>query len=359
MTKNEWLSIGYDKNIIDREECDKVSFESAYHSWFCMKLDRIKNQSCDRIEAAYFRYYKDSPFVRQAVSDMSDAMIVEFLASCILKNGNMNQKEFLRCFQIVNNVLVYCRDLNLGGAQLHDWNRIKRYLPLDSLKTDAKYENAVPAADVSRLFHSVVDLKVYALKQDSCLCLCMNFYLGLRIGELAALTFKDFDFERGVVRIYKTESRFYRRGNEGERIGSAVCHVSEHTKTVNGIRELPILPEVKFFYDRIKAFHEHMGYDSEYLCYDGRDVQFTRSLDTTLRRLCLLCDVSYFNSHMIRKTFATMLHFGGVPTRVISDLMGHSEIRTTENSYILSYGKNYQSIYNYMRGALNYENLEN
>lgn len=359
MTKGEWLSIGYDKNIIDCEECEKISFDAAYRSWFCMKLDRIKSQSCDRIEAAYFKYYKDSPFVQKAISEISDTNIIDFLTSCILRNGNMNQKEFLRCFQIVNNVLVYCRDLNLGGAQLHDWSRIKRYLPFDALKVTIKRENAVPAVDVSRLFDAVVNSKIYSLKQNSCLCLCMNFYLGLRIGELAALTFKDFDFERGVVRIYKTESRYYERGREGERVGAVVCHVSEHTKTINGIRELPILPEVKFFHDKIKAFHEHMGYDSEYLCYDGRDVMFTRSLDKTLHKLCQLCDVSYFNSHMIRKTFATMLHFGGVPTRVISDLMGHSEIRTTENSYILSYGKNYQSIYDYMRGALNYEKMCN
>lgn len=43
---------------------------------------------------------------------------------------------------------------------------------------------------------------------------------------------------------------------------------------------------------------------------------------------------------MIRKTFATMLHASGMPTRYISDLLGHSEMVTTERNYILTYKDN-------------------
>ena len=57
----------------------------------------------------------------------------------------------------------------------------------------------------------------------------------------------------------------------------------------------------------------------------------------------------------IRKMFATMLHFANVPTRVIADLMGHSEIGTTENSYILSFANSYTRMYEYMKDALRYK----
>ena len=67
-----------------------------------------------------------------------------------------------------------------------------------------------------------------------------------------------------------------------------------------------------------------------------------------------LCDMRYFNTHLIRKTFATMLHDGGVPTRAISDLLGHSDIATTENSYILSYADKYEQYLRYMRSALKF-----
>lgn len=354
MTKSEWLEIGYEKHIIDTEDHEEVSFQDAYKDWFLMKLNRIREQSCDRIEVTYNRYYSGNPFVSKYVSKITESDIIDFLTACILKNGSMNLKEFRRCIQIANNVLVYCKDLNIGGAGLYDWDKIKRYLPIDSLEVQAKREYAVPMRDVRTMIDLVVNHKIYAIKQSACLCLCMNFYLGLRIGELAALTFKDFDFDRGVVKVYKTESKFYNRTVDGDRIGAMVYRVVENTKTIYSVREIPVLPEVKFFFDCIKAHHEHMKYESEYLCYDGSDVVFSMSLDTCLRKLCQLCDIKYFNSHVIRKTFATMLHYSGVPTRVISDLMGHAEVSTTENSYILSFGKNYQSMYDYMRGALNY-----
>ena len=64
--------------------------------------------------------------------------------------------------------------------------------------------------------------------------------------------------------------------------------------------------------------------------------------------------MDYFNSHKIRKTFASTLHDNGVPTRVISDLMGHSLLSTTENCYILSRSENYVNVYNYMQDGLKY-----
>ena len=105
--------------------------------------------------------------------------------------------------------------------------------------------------------------------------------------------------------------------------------VVDNCKTVYSVREIPLLPEVKRFYDLIREWQEVHKIDTPYLCDDGDGVILVQSLATTLRKLCLLCDVPYFHSHMIRKTFATKLHFSGVPTRVISDLMGHAEIGTT------------------------------
>lgn len=354
MTKKEWLDIGYEKNLIDLEVCEKVKFKDVYAEWFQMKLHKIKNQSCDRIEVSWKRYYEDSPLVELPVSDISESDIIKFLTACILRNGNMTYKEFGRCIQIVNNVLVYAKDLEIGGAGLYDWDKIKRYLPMDKLASGMKKEFAVSPANVKKMIDLVVNHKIYNVKQSACLCLCMNFYLGLRIGELASLTFKDFDFDRNVVRIYKTESKFFNRAEDGSRLGTMVYRVVDECKSIYSVREVPLLPEAKHIYEKIVQHHKKNGYTSEYLAYDGKDTILVRSLDRTLRRLCLLCDIDYFNSHEIRKTFATMLHFNGVPTRIISDLMGHSEIAVTENSYILSYANNYDNLYNYMKNALRY-----
>lgn len=355
MTETEWLSIGYQNNLIEILNQEQIKFCDAYVAWFRMKMTCVKSSSLDRIEVTYNRYFIGHPLVEKCISKITEKDIIDFLTPLILSDARMTLKELQRILQILRGTLVYFRDINKGGVCLYDWEKIKRYIPMDKLDSSQKQECAVSAVQVEKLMEHVVKHKIYSQKQCGCLALCMNFYLGLRIGELASLTFNDFDFERGVIKIYKTESKFYERLEDGSKIGCMVYRVVDNCKTVYSVREVPILPEVKQFYELIKEWHDIHKIESPYLADDGDGVILVQSLATTLRKLCNLCDIPYFHSHMIRKTFATKLHFSGVPTRVISDLMGHAEIGTTENSYILSYGKNYTKITEYMRNALDYK----
>lgn len=355
MTEAEWLSIGYEKNIIEIMNSEEIAFHDAYTAWFRMKMTCVKPPSLDRIEVTYNRYYDGHPIVEKYISKITEQDIIDFLTPIIMSDARITLKELQRILQIIRGTLVYFRDIKKGGVCLYDWERIKRHIPMSKLDTTLKQETAVPAAHVEKLIEHVTRFKVYSQKQCGCLALCMNFFLGLRIGELASLTFNDFDFERNVIKIYKTESKFYERLEDGSKIGCMVYRVMDDCKTVYSVREIPILPEVKQFYELIKDWHDVHKIDSPYLADDGDEVILVQSLATTLRKLCQLCDVPYFHSHMIRKTFATKLHFSNVPTRVISDLMGHAEIGTTENNYILSYGKNYSKVMEYMHNALDYK----
>ncbi len=171
---------------------------------------------------------------------------------------------------------------------------------------------------------------------------------------MASLTWQDVDLQGRVVRICKTETKAYRRDENGERCGAMVYAVVEDVKTVYSVREIPLLPEAVYILEKLREHHDRCGYKNQYLAYDGRDTVRVRSLDRTLRKLCQYCDVKYFSTHMIRKTFATMLHGSGMPTRYISDLMGHSDMVTTERNYILSYRDNYNALLGYMHKGLDF-----
>lgn len=353
MTENEWLSIGYDKGIIDINPEEEITFNDAYKKWFCMKMGFNRPPTMDRIEVTYNRYYACDPLFEKYISKITDNEIIHFLMRSIL-SFQVTYKELGRIMQIVTGTLNYMRDTGIGGCPLHDWEKIKRNLPLETLESGFKQEHAIKPVDVQTFLHKVIKENVYPEKYNTGLCLCMNFYLGLRIGELASLQFDDFDFERGVVKITKTESKSYTRDTSGEKIGTMVYTTSGNCKTVYSVREIPILPETAILFEKIRKNHDANDYKSPLLCYDGKDVIAIRQLDRTLRRICDLSGIGRFNSHMIRKTFGTIMHFNGVPTRVISDLMGHSEIGTTENSYILSFDKNYEQYREYMRNGLKY-----
>lgn len=354
MKLQEWIEIGMNSGVIDREPVQEMTFEQVYKKWFLMKFNVIKAQTCDRIECTWNRYYKGSRFAGTFVSAVDEAAVIRFLTAVVVGEG-VSARDFGRIFQIVNNVMVYAKDLGLGGARLLDWEKIRRYIPEGKLLPDLKQDFAVPRADVEKLFRLVVDEDVYPLKRSACLCLLLNFFLGLRVGELASLTWQDVDPDRRVVRIFKTQTKCYDRDPEGNRSGSMVYRVVDSTKTIYSVREVPLLPEAVYILHELQAHHKAQHYKSQYLAYDGSDTILVRSLDRTLRKLCRYCCVNYFSSHAIRKTFATMLHTSGMPTRYISDLLGHSEMITTERNYILTYRDNYDTLLAYMRQGLNFE----
>lgn len=357
MKLQEWIDIGVSTGVVDREPIQEMTFEEVYKKWFLMKIHVIKAQSCDRIECTYNKYYKGSLLVDLHVSVMDEAAVIRFLTGVVLGHG-VTQRDFGRIYQIVNNVMVYAKDLNLGGARLLDWNMIRRYIPDGNFIPDLKQDFAVPKADVEKMLHLVIDRDIYPVKRSACLCLLLNFFLGLRVGELAALTWKDVDLQRKVVRVFKTETKAYNRNADGEREGCMVYRVVDDVKTIYSVREIPLLPEALYVLEKLRAHHEAHQYKNQFLAYDGEDTILVRSLDRTLRKLCKYCEVNYFSTHKIRKTFATMLHASGMPTRYISDLLGHSEMITTERNYILTYQDNFNVMLGYMHKGLNFEMQE-
>lgn len=355
MNVDEWIKLGYSSGAVSVSEAEGVSFREAYRRWFLMKMNVIRAQSCDRLECTYNRYYAGSPIERRCVSEIDENTVIRFLTDILIGKGGITSKEFRRIYQIINNVMVYAKDLNIGGARLLDWELVRRYLPEEKITADLNPDFAVPRADVEKLLDCVVMKNIYPLKRSACLCLAMNFFLGLRVGELASLNWHDIDMQHKIVRVCKTETKSYERDEEGNRVGSMVYRVSENTKTVYSVREIPLLPEALFILEKLREHHKACGYDNRSLAYDGTTTILVRSLDRTLRRLCRLCEINFFNTHKIRKTFATMLHASGMPTRFISDLLGHSEMVTTERSYILSYRNNYDVLLDYMQHGLDFK----
>lgn len=337
MTKEAWIEEGYKLGIIKDVDIDEqVSFEAAYRAWFKTKINRIRPQSVDRIEVTYNKYYMFTDFVKMPVHSLDEATIYTFLNKILIERGNITKKEYGRIYQIVNNVMQYAFDIKLGHSYCVNWETVKRYIALENIKENVTKELSVSMEHRERFARAVLIDKIYSEKRSASLVLLLNFYLGLRIGELASLRWQDVNFKERFVFVHGTEVKSFARDNDGNRVGVVAYHAQDRTKTVHSVRRVPLVNESVYIIGELRKWHDAQGYESEFLAYDGGEQILTRSLEWTLRRLCILCDIPMINSHRIRKTFATELHQNGLPTKAISDLMGHAEIRTTENNYILS-----------------------
>lgn len=338
MLERDWLQIGYEKGIIDEIKLEEaLSFKEAYKIWFKSKINSIKPQSVDRIEVTYNRYYSSHEIAEKYIHELDEAYIVGFLNNYILRNGNITHKEFQRIFQIVNNTLNHANDLSMGHVKLINWGMIKRNVANNKIVTSEKKEFCISDEERKKLFDSVVYKHIYPQKQCACYCVLLNFYLGLRIGELSALKWSDINLEKKYVSIHTTETKGFERDKDGSRLNHVRYIVQDTTKTIHSVRKIPLVPEAVYLIIKLKEYQQKQGYDTEFLACDGTATILSKSIERTIRKLCELCEINYFSSHKIRKTFASQLHRNGVPTRIISDAMGHSEIRTTERNYIIHY----------------------
>lgn len=352
MDKNEWLAIGYEKGIIDElPETEQVFFETVYNSWFMTKVNRIRPQSVDRLEAVWRKYYRGSGFVRTPVHLVDEEQVYKFMNNIILHSGKITRKEYLRIYQIVNNVMLYASDLNIGHARAINWGIVKRYIAIDHFTVNGHQEFCVPETDRKKFFHAVLIDKLHPMKRSAGLCLCLNFFLGLRVSELAALRWEDVHLPERYVYVHSTQTRAYKRDESGARLENEYF-IQDTTKTLHSVRSIPLIRESVYILTELKKWHDRMGYTSPYLAYDGVDVVLSHSIDRTLHRICILCGIPCFNTHKIRKTFASELHRNGVPTKMISELMGHTDIRTTEQNYIIHYADTMQYVRQAMQAGM-------
>ncbi len=334
MTEKEWLKVGYANNIIEVENVDCVTFSEVYIKWMGYKSGQVKGQSLDRIECTYNKYYVSSPLVSMTLNNITENTVIDFFNSLFSVCGSLSLKEYRKIYQIVNNVLNYAVDFDFVGSRLLNWKKIKEYSYTNHVVSVKKETNCIRDSDVSLLYDFVIN-GGYREKQSACLLLILNFYLGLRVGELSALEWSDIDFEKKVLNVSRTEIKRYSRNEDGSR-GKLIYEIENCTKTVAGIRRVPLCDKALFILRLLKMHHVSMGYNSERLLYDGYIVIGIRSLDRTLRKLCKLVGVKPFGTHLIRKTVATKMHYNGIPSRTIADILGHKEISTTEKCYILT-----------------------
>lgn len=160
----------------------------------------------------------------------------------------------------------------------------------------------------------------------------MIYYSGLRPGETFPLKWKDIDFEKNEIHVYKAVES----GGHG---------VIKRPKTESGVRDIPIAeplreallkqkgePDELVFKNKIGNMHSP---SSAKRLWDS----FKRDLDIQMgasvyRNQIIDSKVSDdLVPYCLRHTFCTNLQRAGVPINIAKELMGHSDIAITANIY--------------------------
>ena len=154
------------------------------------------------------------------------------------------------------------------------------------------------------------------------------FKLGLRIGELVALKWSDIDYDNNELHIHRMESMV--AGNDDKLIPAVVEHTKK--KSSYGDRFLPIGNYEILLFQKIKEINSkyNLSYDDFIFCNERGRIA-SRSIDKRIRKCCVKAGIEIKSAHDIRRTVASEMFKQGVPTIIIKQYLGHSDLKTTHD----------------------------
>ncbi len=147
---------------------------------------------------------------------------------------------------------------------------------------------------------------------------------GLRVGELCALSWEDVDLENRILHIRHTVSRVPAEKGRTKLI-------LDRPKTESSAREIPLprvlLPLLKE--QKAKA-------RSPFVVSDREGFLSTRTFDARYRRMLKDACIEPIRFHSLRHTFATRCVNVGMDIKSLSEILGHSGVAITLDTYVHS-----------------------
>lgn len=289
----------YDQN--EKERFDRGKITSGTY---------VRNQSI------FKRYY--SEFGESIMENLTVDDISEFIEDKVY-NSSITPAEYRKIKGVLIGTLKYAKKKGLCSFTFED---VKPHLDINRKELkQTQVDDSMEVYDENE----TKKLRDFLSESDKVhdLALLFFFFTGLRIGELSALKWEDYDGERlNVHRMERMEYRLRGYSNYYEVL-------NDHTKTISGMRVIPLPPGAITVLERLRKINP----DGEYIFeYEGNRIT-SYGIRKRLKRVCKEVGVSYKPPHKIRKTFVTILLDGGMSPTLVSDIVGHKNASTTINYY--------------------------
>lgn len=170
-----------------------------------------------------------------------------------------------------------------------------------------------------------IDKKTNTYHYRNGIALVSVIYTGLRVGELMALKWKDVDLKQGFLRVHSNSVAMYDDDNKRHII------IQDSTKTKKS-RIVHLTKSAKKYYQLMKDSFNPSNEDYVYYVLNGRDSN--RAMNT-YTWICKKAGIENPQGvHTLRHTCASLLIRNGVDIKIVSEMLGHSDVAFTYNTYV-------------------------
>ena len=352
---------------------DLFTFAGAYKDWlFTYKKLEYKKSTFERYYGIYENYISNEINTKKLISNVHSSKLTD-------PNISSKEKERINNAIEKNKKLAKLHKSNLGNKKLTDidtktlqlyFNKLHLSFnkPASTLKSinmrfssffkdmvvqgktvnnpciGIKYPKDNYTINESEQFillsKEEQDKLIAASKGDNLeLVINLGLRAGMRLGEILALTPKDFDLKNGWININKTLKKVADINNNGERNYSTDIMTP---KTKNSIRKVPLakilIPLIEKQIDINARNKSHLGelYCDHHLLIckeDGNPIDTklpNRRLKSLLKKAGIDKDLHF---HNLRHLFISNCFNKNIDVKTVSGWVGHSDISVTLNIY--------------------------
>jgi integrase len=282
------------------------SSEEQAEKWLDFIMSRCKYSTYVKYSNIYHEhlqpYFQNTDIFHSTETELQDILIAEYT-----KDGKKLSLSTMNGLKLVmNQILAYARV------------NIKVSIP-DIIIADNKYSDKhvfVFTSSEQQKLISFLQYRTDTYKAGILLCL----YSGLRLGELCALQSDNVDINNRTLKITQTVQRIKRDGEAGTYL---YC---TPPKSVSSIREIPLCDEIISYIPDMSLSHKYL--------INGDRLMEPRTYQYKYKRYLHDAGIPYKNFHTLRHTFATNCIAHGMDVKCLSEILGHSDVKTTMNKYV-------------------------
>lgn len=301
---------------IMKEKMENPTIKEVFDEWNDRRLElkKISSSTHLRNQQVYNRHY--SEFGEKRIKSVSQLDFEEFLEEQIPEH-DLTAKAFANLKTITRGFLKRAKKRKLITFNVEDV-----FNDLDTSETDFR---KIIKEDYEEVFsEEEMPIIMDYLKNNldiTNIGILLMFLTGMRIGEVVALKYEDFD--TNCFHVRRTETRFT------DSTGKYVCGIKDFPKTQAGVRSVIIPSDYLWLVDMMKE--QNPGNEFIFM-RNGKRIT-TQAMRMRLKRMCKKLNIYHKSPHKIRKTYGSILLDYNIDRRLIIEQMGHTDIACTERHY--------------------------
>ena len=299
--------------------CDQIEndvyFIDVVDEW--IKYKGIAHKGSTKAKYEYVIKQHIRPFFKDVrISQMSSVLINDFAAKKI-GSGRLDGKGGLSASYVRGMIIIISSVMDYAvSANLCE--------PLFQKAIKPVPEKKEPSV-LSREQQTKFEEYLFSDKSLTSLGILISLYTGLRIGEVCALTWENIDLKHNILHVKTTVARVRKSDSEN---GS--CSIIDVPKTKSSIRDIPIPTKLQSALLEMR----YISQNNKYVLSDSSTFLSPRTFEYRYHKALSRSCLEKINYHSLRHTFATRCIEVGMDVKTLSEILGHSNVAITLNTYV-------------------------